>query len=692
MTYDEIKKQLDSEYDRAIRETLAKLKKKKPLTKHKLAELLFKANKAYWAARLALLDSESVDSADRLAMSLAVPYATAAQTFSDRVRNIYAGYQSAFDLTQEDAKELLDKVVYDRTIAESLQKIAEDMPEGEDKTRILAEISAPAYRYRLQRAEQLAEQAKEVCHNIARGEIDADRKFLQTETEKAYNITVDEALRGTPADAILDEILPEPIQLRFNEMPKASEPVQDFTPTEDKGVLDSFSLTSTKHVSEITETDWKGRNFSDSVWNNTDKLAQEIKQVLIEGELTGKSEADMAAKIVERFEVGMHAARRVVRTESNYCTNQAELKGMKDAGFDEYEFISLGEEAEDVCRVCDDLNGQRFKIADAVVGVNCPPMHPFCRCKVTTPQETEEDIQREIDERIDSWNMPEGMSLDEFVERVNNGELEQIREEQAENTTEATQPESYSTLNSVQESAEENIEKTVDNSEESGIIKSRKDSATDKIDWLPKGENISSEQFKDLRSYAVSKGFTITRFKKSDVDIELVKEGIEKASTVIEKFPELKGTDRKVLTLNLSYGMKANDFAETRPPVGHIIHMNGNAFRDKKKLSLEYQRLVDDKWFVQGTNYNSVIIHELGHLYQEANNISDKEIVDIAINVAGVSTQKELFDYLSAHLSCYSALYDDGREIISEVFSDYFNCSNPKEFSVKFMNELLKKR
>lgn len=449
MTYDEIKKQLDSEYDRVIRETLAKLKKKKPLTKHKLAELLFKANKAYWAARLALLDSEAVDSADRFAMSLAVPYATAAQTFSDRVRNIYAGYQSAFDLTQKDAKELLDKVVYDRTIAESLQKIAEDMPDGEDKTRILAEISAPAYRYRLQRAEQLAEQAKEVCHNIARGEIDADRKFLQTETEKAYNITVDEALRGTPADAILDEILPEPIQLRFNEMPKASEPVQDFTPTEDKGVLDSFSLTSTKHVSEITETDWKGRNFSDSVWNNTDKLAQEIKQVLIEGELTGKSEADMAAKIVERFEVGMHAARRVVRTESNYCTNQAELKGMKDAGFDEYEFISLGEEAEDVCRVCDDLDGQRFKIADAVVGVNCPPMHPFCRCKVTTPQETEEDIQREIDERIDSWNIPEGMSLDEFIDRVNNGELEKIRAEQ--------------------DSAEESAEKSVNSAEDNSL-------------------------------------------------------------------------------------------------------------------------------------------------------------------------------------------------------------------------------
>ena len=101
----------------------------------------------------------------------------------------------------------------------------------------------------------------------------------------------------------------------------------------------------------------------------------------------------MAAKIEERFHVGMYKARRVIRTESNYCINQSELKGMKDAGFDEYEFISLGEEAEDVFDTCDDLDGERFKISEAAVGVNCPPMHPFCRCKVTTPQETLEDIR-----------------------------------------------------------------------------------------------------------------------------------------------------------------------------------------------------------------------------------------------------------------------------------------------------------
>ena len=85
---------------------------------------------------------------------------------------------------------------------------------------------------------------------------------------------------------------------------------------------------------------------------------------------------------------------------------------MKDAGFDEYEFISLGENAEDVCDTCGDLDGERFRISEAAVGVNCPPMHPFCRCKVTTPQETLEDIQADID------RMLEGTSIEEIEQRL----------------------------------------------------------------------------------------------------------------------------------------------------------------------------------------------------------------------------------------------------------------------------------
>ena len=151
---------------------------------------------------------------------------------------------------------------------------------------------------------------------------------------------------------------------------------------------------------------------------------------------------------------------------------------MKDAGFDEYEFISLGEEAEDVCDTCDDLDGERFKISEAAVGVNCPPMHPFCRCKVTTPQETLEDIQADID------RMLEGTSIEEIEQRLD----QMIAEREA-------LPESDSTLNSAQEA----VQKTIDNSENHGIIEVGNEETT---------ENDMLTKERDLEQYV---GQPITR-------------------------------------------------------------------------------------------------------------------------------------------------------------------------------------
>lgn len=406
MNEEDIREQLEAEYDRVIKETLERLRQSKPLTRAKITAALMAANKAYWTARLALLDNDAVYAAGRVSGALAMSYYYAAEDLAEQVQHVYAGYRSAFHLSQKGAKELLDKVVYDRPIAESLQRIADAMPAGEERNRILAEISAPAYRYRMQRAEQIAKNAQEACENIARGEIAIDRQFLQTEIEKAYNISLDGALSKPPSGEIADMlsgdvVLDRPVPAQPLEMPRADEPVQDFTPTDDRGIMDSFSVVSTDHAREIMENRWSGESFSERIWSNTEDLAQEVKQVILEGELTGASEAKMAAKIRDRFTVGMHEARRVVRTEHNYCINQAELKGMKDAGFDEYEFASLGENADDVCHTCDDLDGERFKIEDAVVGVNCPPMHPFCRCKATTPMETKEDVQADIDRMLD---------------------------------------------------------------------------------------------------------------------------------------------------------------------------------------------------------------------------------------------------------------------------------------------------
>ena len=64
----------------------------------------------------------------------------------------------------------------------------------------------------------------------------------------------------------------------------------------------------------------------------------------------------------------------------------------------------------------------RFGIEDAVVGVNCPPMHPNCRCNAISPRETDEEVQADIDRLLD------GRSIEDIERELDR----QIAEKEAE--------------------------------------------------------------------------------------------------------------------------------------------------------------------------------------------------------------------------------------------------------------------
>lgn len=403
MTYDELKALLDDKYDDVISATLKQIERKaKNLTVLQLAQILYVANKIYWTERLAIIDVDRVYSAEKAATAITAAYQSAGKALAQELKSIYGNYTAAFHLTHKEADNLLKHVVYDRSVAENLQALADRLPAGEEKDKILAEISAPAYRYRMQRVNEMTRQAQETTNEIARAETNADRLFLQTETERAYNITIEEAARKSPADAVIENI-----QLRAEEMPKSEKVIQEFTPTTEKGIGDSFTLLNTRAVKEMTNRDWSGENFSSRIWANTDELALEVKRVLLEGELTGASEAKMSAQIMKRFDVAAYKARRVIRTEHNYCVNQAEKKALIDAGYDSYEFMSLHEAGD--CDICDSLDGNVYKFDDAVVGVNFPPIHPFCRCSIAAPTKTEAQLDAEIEEIL------QGRTLEEYL-------------------------------------------------------------------------------------------------------------------------------------------------------------------------------------------------------------------------------------------------------------------------------------
>ena len=89
--------------------------------------------------------------------------------------------------------------------------------------------------------------------------------------------------------------------------------------------------------------------------------------------------------------------------------------------------------------------------------------------------------------------------------------------------------------------------KSVDNDGKSGIMKMRGEISSNSINWLPKGDTISFEEYKNIREYANQNGISLQGFKTSDVDVQLVKETIDSAKQVTDVFPELLGNSKRPL-------------------------------------------------------------------------------------------------------------------------------------------------
>jgi len=211
---------------------------------------------------------------------------------------------------------------------------------------------------------------------------------------------------------------------------------------------------------------------------------------------------------------------------------------------------------------------------------------------------------------------------------------------------------------------------------------SGKMSTTDKLVWPPfdKSKILSKEEYVQLRELADEHGIYLSGVKKFDGDLNTIKSAINTLADLQNKFPGVSN-EKKRLTLSLSTSMHPNDFAVTN---GKIINLNANAYRDINLLQKEYNKLVEDGWFVKGTDYRAIIHHEFGHVVSDAYKIDSMKI---ACDITG-KNRIEILTYLQENLSEYSIKLTDGSEIIAEVFADV-STGKPSYFSQKFYTEVL---
>ena len=134
-------------------------------------------------------------------------------------------------------------------------------------------------------------------------------------------------------------------------------------------------------IKTIIEYPYAGKMFSDRIWDNKDALVKHIKQNLTACIIRGDSIQKMSRQLKKDLNVLYYQAERLVRTETNYAMNQGHLKGYADSGVvEKYEFLAAIDSR--TSKLCKNQNGKVYKLSEATVGVNYPPVHCNCRSTV----------------------------------------------------------------------------------------------------------------------------------------------------------------------------------------------------------------------------------------------------------------------------------------------------------------------
>jgi len=163
----------------------------------------------------------------------------------------------------------------------------------------------------------------------------------------------------------------------------------------DKTLGLTFNAISSSKMKQIIMSDWSGADWSERIWKDRAKVGQKLNAILEKGIPQGTSLQKMSRELRDLTGQSFNNAFRLIRTETSHIDGQVTLEGYRQAseelGLQYYEYDAfLDTRTSSICR---ELNGNRFKVSEAEVGVNYPPMHPNCRS--TTQLVLDEDYKQQ---------------------------------------------------------------------------------------------------------------------------------------------------------------------------------------------------------------------------------------------------------------------------------------------------------
>lgn len=275
-------------------------------------------------------------------------YDEALSDIDTEMQKIKINFQKRFGIDNETAEYFLTQAQQEDNL-KTLIKSLEYAPDEQARQDILAYIrrdglSVRAYAARKERYEAVKAVIYARIKKVAVKEIEKLSERLQAVYKESYYGVIDDAAK------------------QF-----------------DVGI--NFAILNENAINAAVSTKWHGKQFSERVWDNTDRLATTAQNLVVKSLMSGEAWSKTAEKLSTAFQVEKYNATRLIHTESSHIHAMADLKAYEDIGAEQYRYLATLDYR--TCERCQQWDNMVLPLSEAREGYNYPVLHPLCRCTTT---------------------------------------------------------------------------------------------------------------------------------------------------------------------------------------------------------------------------------------------------------------------------------------------------------------------
>lgn len=239
-------------------------------------------------------------------------------------------------------------------------------------------------------AEELYKQGdKELLNILRQQKIDRDKVLNEVGMILLRYDIQDTSLNLSHAQYIkeyknLDILISNVFESQYNGEKVATDKLLEMI-AEDKYYSNSFLLSlgldfklnkiKSKDIKKILDATIEGKNYSDRIWNNKNKVAKVIKKEMKDF-LQGNTNVNDIYKVVkDRFNQSAYITRRLVQNEVTRVQEEVNNKWQEDNNI---EWVLYDGALDDkICDECQQYDGKTYKVDEKPIDL---PQHVHCRC------------------------------------------------------------------------------------------------------------------------------------------------------------------------------------------------------------------------------------------------------------------------------------------------------------------------